>query len=73
MDYYTGRELKIKIPAEAAKDEHAIRKALLENCWESPWRLLPVWMHGDRLLLTRLFRALMQWRPYGVGTCPALR
>ena len=31
MSYYTGCELKIKIPADHAKHEDAIRKALLEK------------------------------------------
>src|SRR5260370_30292229 len=31
MGYYTGCELKIKIPTDRAKDEDAIRNALLEK------------------------------------------
>ncbi len=31
MSYYTGCELKIKIPTDRAKDEDAIRNALLEK------------------------------------------
>jgi hypothetical protein len=31
MSYYTGCELKIKIPADGSTDEDAIRKAVLEK------------------------------------------